>query len=351
MNAIRMRLGTRRSTLATTQSGWVAQCLRDLGHEVEIVEITTFGDTSTAPLSSIGGTGVFVTAIRKALLDGEIDVAVHSLKDLPVAPEPGLRIAAIPVREDPRDALVARDGLTLGKLPAGSVVGTGSPRRAAQLTALGLDVSVMDIRGNVDTRISMVHNGSCDAVLLARAGLARLGRLDEVSESLDPEQMLPAPGQGALAVECREDRPDVIEALSALDDPDTRAAVSAERALLAALEAGCTAPVGALATVAQGENGAELHLLAFAGSEDASIALRRSAIGPLEEPERLGRELAAVLLTNGADKIVGLRAAQPSGGGSPNDQPDARGPDVSPGAPAFRPDSSRPDQTATERAL
>ncbi|MEP7016469.1 MAG: hydroxymethylbilane synthase [Actinomycetota bacterium] len=349
MNAIRMRLGTRRSTLATTQSGWVAQCLRDLGHEVEIVEITTFGDTSTAPLSSIGGTGVFVTAIRKALLDGEIDVAVHSLKDLPVAPEPGLRIAAIPVREDPRDALVARDGLTLGELPAGSVVGTGSPRRAAQLTALGLDVSVMDIRGNVDTRISLVHKGSCDAVLLARAGLARLGRLDEVTESLDTQQMLPAPGQGALAVECREDRPDVIQALNALDDPDTRAAVTAERALLAALEAGCTAPVGALATVAQGENGAELHLLAFAGSEDASIALRRSAAGPLGDPERLGRELAAVLLADGADKIVGLRAAQPSGGGSPTDQPDARGPDGSPGAPSSLPESSRPDQTATER--
>ena len=238
MNAISMRLGTRRSTLATTQSGWVAQCLRDLGHDVDIVEITTFGDTSTAPLSSIGGTGVFVTAIRKALLGGEIDVAVHSLKDLPVAPEPGLRIAAIPVREDPRDAVVARDGLTLGKLPSGSVVGTGSPRRVAQLTALGLEVSVMDIRGNVDTRISVVHDGACDAVLLAHAGLARLGRLDEVTESLDPQQMLPAPGQGALAVECREDRPDVIEALSALDDPDTRAAVSAERALLAALEAG-----------------------------------------------------------------------------------------------------------------
>ena len=349
MNAISMRLGTRRSTLATTQSGWVAQCLRELGHEVEIVEITTFGDTSTAPLSSIGGTGVFVTAIRKALLSGEIDVAVHSLKDLPVAPEPGLRIAAIPVREDPRDALVARDGLTLDKLPSGSVVGTGSPRRAAQLSALGLDVSVMDIRGNVDTRISLVHKGSCDAVLLARAGLARLGRLDEVTESLDPQQMLPAPGQGALAVECREDRADVIEALSALDDPDTRSAVSAERALLAALEAGCTAPVGALAKVGHGERGAELHLLAFAGSEDGSIALRRSATGPLEEPERLGRDLAAVLLADGAAGIAGLRAARPSGEDSPTD-PDARGPDASLAAPTSKPDASRPDQAATERA-
>ena len=167
-----LRLGTRRSTLATTQSGWVADCLRELGHVVEIVEITTYGDTSPASLSDIGGTGVFVTALRQALLTGEIDIAVHSLKDLPVAPEPGLRIAAIPVREDARDALVARDGLTLGELPAGSVVGTGSPRRAAQLAALGLDLRVTDIRGNVDTRISLVRNGSCDAVLLARAGLA-----------------------------------------------------------------------------------------------------------------------------------------------------------------------------------
>jgi len=351
VNAISIRLGTRRSTLATTQSGWVAERLRELGHAVDLVEITTFGDTSTASLSSIGGTGVFVTAIRKALLTGEIDVAVHSLKDLPVAPEPGLRIAAIPVREDARDALVARDGLTLGELPTGSLVGTGSPRRVAQLAALGLGLRVMDIRGNVDTRISLVHNGSCDAVLLARAGLARLGRLDEVTESLDPQQMLPAPGQGALAVECREDRPDVIEALAALDDPDTRAAVSAERALLAALEAGCTAPVGALAEVVQGEHGAEIFLRAFAGTEDAVIDLRRSAVGPLDEPERLGRDLAAVLLEDGADKIPGLRAGAPSGDDPSNDQPEARGPQGSPASEYSQPDASRPDRTATERAL
>ena len=350
MNAINLRLGTRRSTLATTQSGWVADALRELGHAVEIVEITTFGDTSTASLSSIGGTGVFVTALRKALLAGEIDVAVHSLKDLPVAPEPGLRIAAIPVREDARDALVARDGLTLAELPAGSVVGTGSPRRAAQLAALGLGLRVTDIRGNVDTRISLVHNGSCDAVLLARAGLARLGRLDEITESLDPQQMLPAPGQGALAVECRDDRTDVIEALSPLDDPDTRAAVTAERALLAALEAGCTAPIGALAHVARGEDGAELFLRAFAGSQDASIDLRRSTVGPLDEPERLGRDLAAQLLADGAAGIAGLRSGAPPGGDRRSDQPEARGPEGLP-AETSQPDASRPDRPATERAL
>ena len=321
MNPLDIRLGTRRSALATAQAGMMADRLRELGHAVKMVEITTMGDNSSASLSSIGGTGVFATEIRRALLAGEIDVAVHSLKDLPVTPEPGLRIAAIPAREDPRDALVARDGLTLGELPAGSVVGTGSPRRMAQLAALGLGLQVTDIRGNVDTRISLVHNGSCDAVLLAHAGLARLGRLAEVTESLDPLQMLPAPGQGALAIECREDRPDLVEALTALDDPDTRACVSAERALLAALEAGCTAPVGTLAEVVEGEHGIELSLRAFVGSQDASIQLRRSSVGPLGEPERLGRELAAVLLEDGAADITGIRPA--ASGGDPPPEGDA----------------------------
>ena len=288
MNAITIRLGTRHSALATAQAGHMADRLRELGHTVEMVEITTLGDTSTRSLA-IGGTGVFASAIRKALLAGEIDIAVHSLKDLPVAPEPGLRIAAIPVREDARDALVARDGLTLGELPAGSVVGTGSPRRAAQLARPWARASTWStIRGNVGTRISLVHNGSCDAVLLARAGLARLGRLDEATESLDPLQMLPAPGQGALAIECREDRPDLIAAWRRCDDPDTRACVSAERALLAALEAGCTAPIGALADVVEGEHGTELFLRAFAGSEDASIELRRSSVGPIEPDASAG---------------------------------------------------------------
>jgi hydroxymethylbilane synthase len=325
MSTMTIRLGTRRSALATTQAAMMADQLRELGHSVEIVEITTVGDTSTVSLSSIGGTGVFAAAIRHALLAGEIDIAVHSLKDLPVAPEPGLLIAAIPVRGDARDALVAREGLTLGELPVGSVVGTGSPRRTAQLAALGLGLRVTDVRGNVDTRISLVHNGSCDAVLLARAGLSRLGLLDEVTESLDPLQMLPAPGQGALAIECRADRPDLIEALTPLDDPDTRACVSAERALLAALEAGCTAPVGALAEVVEGEDGAELFLRAFAGSPDASVELRRSGVGPLKDPERLGRELAAVLLEEGAADIIASKTIQPH--------------------------ASSPDRSVTERAL
>lgn len=299
-----LRLGTRRSALATTQSGWVADRLRAAGHEVELVEITTEGDVSGELLTAIGGTGVFAAAIRRALLDGRIDVAVHSLKDLPTAPEPGLTVAAVPVREDSRDVLVARDGLTLGELPAGAVVGTGSPRRTAQLAALGLGLEIRPIRGNVDTRIGFVTSGALDAVVLARAGLARLGRLDQATEVLDPIQVLPAPGQGALAVECRSDRSDVVAAVTVLDDVDTRTCVTAERSLLATLEAGCTAPVGALAEVVEGDDGLELSLRAFAGSEDGTFELRRSLVGPYDRPEALGADLARILLEDGAADLT-----------------------------------------------
>ena len=295
-----LRLGTRRSALATTQSGWVADQLRAAGHEVELVEITTEGDVSGELLTAIGGTGVFAAAIRKALKDDRVDLAVHSLKDLPTTPEPGLVVAAVPVREDSRDVLVARDGLTLGELPAGSTVGTGSPRRTAQLATLGLGLDIRPIRGNVDTRLRLVTSGELDAVVLARAGLARLGRLGVVTEVLDPIQVLPAPGQGALAVECRADRTDVQEAVSILEDVDTRTCVTAERALLAALEAGCTAPVGALAEVVEGDAGLELSLRAFAGSEDGRIELRRSLVGRYDKPEVIGRQLAQILLEDGA---------------------------------------------------
>ena len=281
-----LRLGTRRSALATTQSAWVADRLRALGHTVDLVTIVTEGDTSTASLSSLGGTGVFAAALRRALLAGEVDFAVHSLKDLPTAPEPGLTIAAVPVREDPRDVLVATDGRTLGELGEGAVVGTGSPRRVAQLAALGMGLSFKDIRGNVDTRIAMVHDGALDAVVLARAGLARLGRLDEVTEVIDPLQMLPAPGQGALAIECRADDDATRAALAVLDDADTRACVTAERAVLAALEAGCSAPVGALAEVVEGEDGLELSLRAFVGAVDGSVDLRRSLVGCVDRGDR-----------------------------------------------------------------
>ena len=230
-----IRVGTRASLLATTQARHVADLVEArLGRPVELVEVTTEGDRSPAPLATLGGTGVFVTALREALSGGRIDIAVHSLKDLPTAPDPRIALAAVPPREDPRDVVVARDGLTLGELPAGSRIGTGSPRRAAQLHALGMGLEVADIRGNVDTRVGKVRSGEYDAVVLARAGLARIGRLDDVTEVLDPLQMLPAPGQGALAVEARADDPLALE-LAVLDDAPTRAAVTAERTVLATL--------------------------------------------------------------------------------------------------------------------
>jgi hydroxymethylbilane synthase len=338
-----LRLGTRRSALATTQSTWVADQLRTLGHEVELVELVTEGDTSNAPLSTLGGTGVFAAALRQALLAGDVDLAVHSLKDLPTEPEPGLVIAAIPPREDPRDVLVSTSGAGLGELPAGAIVGTGSPRRVAQLAALGLGLEFKDIRGNVDTRIALARDGAVDAVVLARAGLARLGRLAEVAEVIDPLQMLPAPGQGALAVECRMDDPATITLLSVLDDPDTRAAVTAERALLAALEAGCSAPVGALAEIVEGQDGVELSLRGFVGAVDGSFDLRRSVVGPVGEAESIGRRLASILLEDGADRLVSLDHALDHGHWPP-DPPQATG-----DHPIAAPDRS-PAPNSTERA-
>jgi hydroxymethylbilane synthase len=310
-----LRLGTRRSPLATAQSRWVATRIEQAAAAagtpavVELVELTTHGDVSAAPLSSFGGVGVFVSRLREALRSGEVDVAVHSLKDLPTMPAPGLLLAAIPLREDPRDVLVARDGLTLGELPTGSRIGTGSPRRAAQLRALGLGLEVVDIRGNVDTRIRFVHEGTLDGVVLARAGLLRLGRAGEATEVLDPLVMLPAPGQGALAVECRDavrDEP-LAGILARLDDADTRAAVQAERALLAALEAGCAAPLGALAEVVEGEDGEELSLRTVVASLDGVVTVRRSTIGPVDASDRLGKELAAQLLEEGVAELIPQR--------------------------------------------
>jgi hydroxymethylbilane synthase len=301
-----LRIGTRASLLARTQSGQVADVLRTaLGREVELVDVTTVGDTSSAAMAELGGTGVFVSALRDALLRGDVDLAVHSLKDLPTQPADGIALAAVPPREDPRDVVVARDGLTLGELPPGAKVGTGAPRRVAQVAALGLGVELVGIRGNVDTRIGKVASGEVDAVVLARAGVARLGRLDEVTEVLDPIQVLPAPGQGALAVECRAADADLLaDVRRALDDAATRACVTAERTLLAELEAGCTAPVGALAEVAEGDDGPELWLRAVALAPDGSAAVRLSASGPVDDPSEVGRKLAAEMLGEGAADLL-----------------------------------------------
>ena len=311
MSATVLRLGTRRSLLARTQSELVAEALRvRLDRDVELVEVVTDGDVSRAPLATIGGTGVFVTAIRAALLGDRVDLAVHSLKDLPTTLDERVALAAVPPREDPRDAVIARDGLTLGELPAGARVGTGSPRRAAQLHALGLGFDVVAIRGNVDTRIHKVRTGDVDAVVLARAGIARLGRMHEVTEVLDPLQMLPAPGQGALAVECRADDPDLVAVVrAALDDPRSHAAVAAERSVLAALEAGCSAPVGAMGEIAEGDDGDELWLRAVALSGDGAVAVRRSATGSPEAAEKVGRALAEEMLEDGAAALMEEQAS------------------------------------------
>jgi hydroxymethylbilane synthase len=308
-----LRLGTRRSALATTQSIWVADRLRALGHEVELVEITTAGDRDrTTPLASLGGTGVFVSALRDALRDGTVDLAVHSLKDLPTTSEDDLLVAGIPQREDPRDALVARDGLTLGELPAGSTVGTGSPRRRAQLEALGLGLELRELRGNVDTRLAKVTDGELDAVVLAQAGLARLARTSVVTEVLDPIQMLPAPGQGALAIEVRAADTATRDAVAALDDAETRACVTAERAVLAELEAGCSAPIGALAEIVLGDDGDELSLRAVVASPDGTGELRRSATGLPADAERVGRALARLLIEDGAADLAPLTPSTPN---------------------------------------
>lgn len=301
-----IRVGTRRSLLARTQSGQVAELIaKHLDVDVELVEVVTEGDVNTAPLASLGGTGVFVSALREALLAGEVDVAVHSLKDLPTSPADGITLAAVPQREDPRDALVARDGLTLGELPQGSRVATGSPRRVAQLAALGLGLEIVGIRGNIDTRIGKVTSGEVDGVVLARAGLARIDRLSQITEVLDPIQMLPAPGQGALAIECRSADVELVRDLrDRIQDPFTRAAVEAERAVLRGLEAGCSAPVGALAEVAEGDDGYEVWLRAVALSPDGAVDMRRSASGPLAEAAAVGERLAAEMLDEGAAALI-----------------------------------------------
>ncbi|MEV1022134.1 hydroxymethylbilane synthase [Streptomyces sp. NPDC050264] len=313
-----LRLGTRRSKLAMSQSGHVAEAVRQLtGREVELVEITTYGDTSREHLTQIGGTGVFVTALRDALVRGEIDFAVHSLKDLPTAQPEELTLAALPLREDPRDALIARDGLTFTELPAGARVGTGSPRRMAQLNAYalshGLTIETVPIRGNIDTRIGYVEKGELDAVVLAAAGLHRIGRVAEVTDLLATDIVLPAPGQGALAVECTATNGELAAALAELDDPLTRVAVTAERALLAALEAGCSAPVGALADLlADGQIATEMRLRGVVGTPDGTELVQLSTTGPVPSSEdealALGRELAAEMLAKGAAGLMGERA-------------------------------------------
>ncbi|MER7002088.1 hydroxymethylbilane synthase [Dactylosporangium sp. NPDC000555] len=289
------------------QSTTVADAVRErTGRDVELIEIVTAGDRSSAPVQRLG-VGVFVSALRDALLNKEIDFAVHSYKDLPTAPAEGLVVAAVPLRQDPRDALVARDGLMLNELPDDARIGTGALRRIAQINALGRRLSAVPLRGNVDTRLRKLAEGEFDAIVLAHAGLARLGRGGEATEVLDPLLMLPAPAQGALAVECREDDAELREVLAALDDEYTRAAVAAERALLAELEAGCSAPIAALAEVAEGDEGPEIYLRGAVFSPDGGFALRLSRTGTLADAAEVGRALARDLREEGADNALGVQ--------------------------------------------
>ncbi|MEY9858987.1 hydroxymethylbilane synthase [Catenulispora sp. GAS73] len=295
-----LRLGTRASALALAQSGTVAEALTAAtGRPVELVHVTTYGDTSREALSVIGGTGVFVNALREALYAGEIDFAVHSLKDLPTAAPEGLHLAAVTERAAVNDALVARDGLKLADLPAGARVGTGAARRMALLKMIRPDLEVVPIRGNVDTRVKNVSSGTLDAVVVALAGLQRLGRAEEATEVFGPDVILPSPGQGALAVECADD--ELAGVLAVLDAPLTRAAVVAERTMLAVLEAGCSAPVGGHAVVTDDN---VLSLTGLVATVSGSRGLRLSDSGSVSEPEALGRRVAEALLAEGAAELM-----------------------------------------------
>ncbi|KUP98020.1 hydroxymethylbilane synthase [Thermobifida cellulosilytica] len=310
MTTTAARLGTRRSTMATSQSQRVADTITArTGVPVELVLITSFGDVTRAHLTQLGGTGVFVNALRDALLAGDVEFAVHSLKDLPTAPADGLTLAAVTERDDPRDALCARDGLKFADLPPGATVGTGSPRRVAQLAALRPDLRYVPIRGNAETRLGKVASGELDAVVLAYAGLDRVGRLDDVTDVFEVEQVLPAPGQGALAVECRTaDAAGALSYLGTVDHGPTRAAVTAERVVLAELEAGCAAPVGAYAEFTADDR---LRLRAAVVAPDGSQAVRAErTVTVTDYPDTvqaaaaLGRQLAREMIRQGADRIV-----------------------------------------------
>jgi hydroxymethylbilane synthase len=311
-----LRLGTRRSPMALVQAGQVAQLITErTGRAVELVPVTTFGDVSRGQLAQIGGTGVFVSGLRERLLAGEVDLAVHSLKDLPTARADGIALAAVPARDDPRDALITVAGSKLADLPAGARIGTGSPRRAAQLRLLRPDTIPVPVRGNSGTRLAKVGSGKLDAVVLGYAGLARIGRLDAIAEVFEPDEMLPAPGQGALAVECAAGAAELRALLAVADDPFSRAAVTAERSLLAALQGGCSAPVGAYAAYTPATD--TLHLSAGVFDPAGAGAVRAGGSGAAAAAQALGRQVATELLRRGAGDYISVLAARPSDGGDP----------------------------------
>ncbi len=295
-----LRLGTRSSQLALVQAHGIANRLEAAGHRVEIVHIRTKGDQSTQPLSQAGGIGLFTKAIQQALLDQEIDFAVHSLKDLPTESIPGLTLAAVPERELVNDVIVTESGSALDQIPHGARIGTGSVRRRAQLLSQRSDLQVLDIRGNVDTRLEKLAVGDFEAIILAAAGLKRLGKIDDRCWHVPLKLMLPAVGQGALGIEARIDDAETIGSLSALNDPAARAAVTAERSLLQALTAGCLAPVGALGISSHDE----LQLSAAVFSQDGTQKIAAERAGRPDQAQSLGHELAEELLSRGAGPLI-----------------------------------------------
>lgn len=291
-----MRIGTRGSHLAVTQSRHVRDQLIARGAHAELQIVTTAGDLSQAPVERIG-VGVFTSALRDALFGGTVDVAVHSFKDLPTAEEPRAHLV-VPRREDNREALIARDGLTLAELPAGARVGTSAPRRISQLRAIRPDLDIRPLRGNIETRMGYVESGDLDAIVLAFAGLSRGGFGERATQLFDASVFMPAPAQGALAVECRSGDAETRAAIDTLADAEATAQATAERQVLATLEAGCTAPVAAYATV----DGGEITLHAGVFALDGSAQLTESASGT--DPVSLGRSVAGALLERGAARIM-----------------------------------------------
>ncbi|NIM05231.1 MAG: hydroxymethylbilane synthase [Armatimonadetes bacterium] len=296
---IKITIGTRGSQLARAQTEEVAACLREVGAVPEIKTIRTSGDTHTGPLAA-AGVGVFVREIERALLEGEIDLAVHSMKDLPTGEREGLMVAAVPERVDPRDALVSRNDIGLPDLPPGSRVGTSSPRRVAQLRAYRPDLVLVPVRGNLDTRLKKLSGGEFDALIVACAGLIRMGLEHRATERISFDICLPAPGQGALALQVRKNDEGLCKLLSRFDHPPTRLAAAAERAFLARLGAGCSMPAGALGII----EGDHLVLQGVVADLEGKLVIRRRAEGSSEEGEKLGRELAQEVLAQGADRIL-----------------------------------------------
>jgi hydroxymethylbilane synthase len=296
---MRLRLGARGSALSLAQARLVTESLGGLA-DVELVVVKTTGDRLSAAGSPIEWKGDFTRELDEALLEGRIDFAVHSLKDVPTQVPDGLVLAAVPRREDPRDVLASRPRRRFEELPRGSRVGTSSPRRKAQLLAARPDLEVLDARGNVDTRLSRLAEGRFDAIVLARAGLARLGRLDEISEVLSDDFVLPAVGQGALAIFARRADAPTLELLQSVDDAASHREAEAERSLLAMLEAGCKAPVAGLARAADGQ----IRMTAGVFSFDGRQALRERAEGPLGEAAAVGAAAASRLLSRGAARLI-----------------------------------------------